>query len=65
MIIVGKAVFLLISNAGLVSQPAVDKWPKQQKYPTVIIMTAMHTREQLEKALETLQRVGKRMGIIP
>jgi glycine C-acetyltransferase len=28
------------------------------------IMTATHTREQLEKALETLQRVGKRMGII-
>src|SRR5947207_871544 len=28
------------------------------------IMTATHTREQLEKALETLERVGKRMGII-
>src|SRR5215471_14261389 len=28
------------------------------------IMTATHTREQLEKALETLQQVGKRMGII-
>ncbi|HLQ51853.1 MAG TPA: glycine C-acetyltransferase [Terriglobales bacterium] len=28
------------------------------------IMTATHTREQLEKALETLQRVGRKMGII-
>ena len=28
------------------------------------IMTATHTHEQLEKALETLERVGKRMGII-
>jgi len=28
------------------------------------IMTAMHTREQLEKALETLQNVGRKMGII-
>jgi glycine C-acetyltransferase len=28
------------------------------------IMTATHTREQLEKALEILQRVGKRMGIL-
>jgi len=28
------------------------------------IMTATHTREQLEKALETLHRVGKKMGIL-
>jgi glycine C-acetyltransferase len=28
------------------------------------IMTATHTREQLEKALEVLGRVGKRMGIL-
>ncbi|HTD24915.1 MAG TPA: glycine C-acetyltransferase [Terriglobales bacterium] len=28
------------------------------------IMSATHTREQLEKALETLQRVGMRMGIV-
>jgi glycine C-acetyltransferase len=28
------------------------------------IMTATHTREQLEKALETLQRVGRKMKII-
>src|SRR5262249_14515071 len=28
------------------------------------IMTATHTREQLEGALEILQRVGKKMGII-
>jgi len=28
------------------------------------IMTATHTHEQLEKALETLQRVGKKMGIV-
>ncbi len=28
------------------------------------IMTATHTHEQLERALETLQRVGKKMGII-
>ncbi|HTC93465.1 MAG TPA: glycine C-acetyltransferase [Terriglobales bacterium] len=28
------------------------------------IMTATHTHQQLEKALETLQRVGKTMGII-
>jgi glycine C-acetyltransferase len=29
------------------------------------IMTATHTKEQLERALEILQRVGKKMGIIP
>ncbi|MBV8478568.1 MAG: glycine C-acetyltransferase [Acidobacteria bacterium] len=29
------------------------------------IMTATHTREQLEQALEVLKRVGKRMGILP
>jgi glycine C-acetyltransferase len=29
------------------------------------IMTATHTREQLERALEVLQRVGKRMTILP
>ncbi|HWR15657.1 MAG TPA: glycine C-acetyltransferase [Terriglobales bacterium] len=28
------------------------------------IMTATHTREQLDKALETLKRVGKRLGIL-
>jgi glycine C-acetyltransferase len=28
------------------------------------IMTATHTREQLDQALETLKRVGKRMGIV-
>jgi glycine C-acetyltransferase len=28
------------------------------------IMTATHTREHLDKALEVLKRVGKRMGII-
>ena len=28
------------------------------------IMTATHTREELDQALETLKRVGKRMGII-
>jgi glycine C-acetyltransferase len=28
------------------------------------IMTATHTREQLDHALETLQRVGKRLAII-
>ncbi|HEX6502468.1 MAG TPA: glycine C-acetyltransferase [Terriglobales bacterium] len=28
------------------------------------IMTATHTREELEQALEVLQRVGKRMGIL-
>ena len=28
------------------------------------IMTATHTREELEQALEVLQRVGKRMGIV-
>jgi glycine C-acetyltransferase len=28
------------------------------------IMTATHTRDELEKALETLRRVGKRMGIL-
>ncbi len=28
------------------------------------IMTATHTREQLDQALETLARVGKRMGIL-
>src|SRR5438874_8323389 len=28
------------------------------------IMTATHTHEQLEKALETLQRVGKKMGLV-
>jgi hypothetical protein len=27
-------------------------------------MTATHTREELEKALEVLGRVGKRMGIL-
>src|SRR5438034_5940399 len=41
-------------------------------YPTVpegkarirTIMTATHTREELEQALEVLKRVGKRMGIV-
>ena len=28
------------------------------------IMTATHTRQQLDKALETLKRVGKRLGIV-
>jgi glycine C-acetyltransferase len=28
------------------------------------IMTATHTREELDRALETLKRVGKRMGIL-
>ena len=28
------------------------------------IMTATHTRQQLEQALEVLKRVGKRMGIL-
>jgi glycine C-acetyltransferase len=28
------------------------------------IMTATHTQDQLQKALETLKRVGKRMGIV-
>ena len=28
------------------------------------IMTATHTREELDQALETLKRVGKRMGIV-
>jgi glycine C-acetyltransferase len=28
------------------------------------IMTATHTRAQLDKALEVLGRVGKRMGIV-
>src|SRR3974390_1183498 len=28
------------------------------------IMTATHTREELDRALETLKRVGKRMGIV-
>jgi glycine C-acetyltransferase len=28
------------------------------------IMTATHTRDQLERALEVLGRVGKRMGIL-
>jgi glycine C-acetyltransferase len=28
------------------------------------IMTATHTREELEQALEVLEKVGKRMGIL-
>jgi glycine C-acetyltransferase len=28
------------------------------------IMTATHTREELDQALETLKLVGKRMGIV-
>ena len=28
------------------------------------IMTATHTREELDQALETLKTVGKRMGIV-
>jgi glycine C-acetyltransferase len=28
------------------------------------IMTATHTREQLDQALDILKRVGKRMGIL-
>ena len=28
------------------------------------IMTATHTREQLDQALDVLKRVGKRMGIL-
>jgi len=27
-------------------------------------MTATHTKDELDQALETLQRVGKRMGIL-
>ena len=41
-------------------------------YPTVperkarvrTIVTATHTREQLDRALEVFKRVGKRMGIV-
>src|SRR5437660_5177505 len=29
------------------------------------IMTATHTKDQLERALETLKKVGKRLGIVP
>jgi glycine C-acetyltransferase len=28
------------------------------------IVTATHTRDELDQALETLKRVGKRMGIL-
>jgi glycine C-acetyltransferase len=28
------------------------------------IMTATHTREELEQVLEVLEKVGKRMGIL-
>jgi 7-keto-8-aminopelargonate synthetase-like enzyme len=28
------------------------------------IMTAKHTKEELQQALEVLQRVGKKMGIL-
>ena len=28
------------------------------------IVTATHTREELDQALETLKRVGKKMGIV-
>ncbi len=28
------------------------------------IMTATHTKEELQRALEVLKRVGKRMGIV-
>jgi glycine C-acetyltransferase len=28
------------------------------------IMTATHTNEELQQALEVLERVGKRMGIV-
>jgi glycine C-acetyltransferase len=28
------------------------------------IVTATHTKEELEQALEVLQRVGKKMGIL-
>jgi glycine C-acetyltransferase len=28
------------------------------------IMTATHTREELDQALDTMKRVGKRMGIV-
>jgi glycine C-acetyltransferase len=28
------------------------------------IMTASHTREELDQALDTLKRVGKKMGIL-
>jgi glycine C-acetyltransferase len=28
------------------------------------IVTATHTQDELEKALETIERVGKRLGII-
>ena len=34
------------------------------KARTRTIMTATHTQDQLQKALETLKRVGKRMGIV-
>ena len=29
-----------------------------------LILTSEHTREQLDRALETLQRVAKRMGLL-
>jgi glycine C-acetyltransferase len=29
------------------------------------IMTATHTRQELEEALDVLKKVGKRMGILP
>ncbi len=46
--------------------------PPANAFPTVpegkarirTIVTATHTQEELERALETLARVGKRLGII-
>jgi glycine C-acetyltransferase len=29
-----------------------------------LILTSAHTREQLDRALETLERVAKRMGLL-
>ena len=47
-------------------------WAPASRFPTVpegkarirTIMTATHTKEELEQALEVLKRVGKRMGIL-
>jgi len=51
-------------NAGVMATGIAFPTVPEGKARIRTIMTATHTREQLEQALETLGRVAKRMGII-
>ena len=51
-------------NAGVMATGIAFPTVPEGKARIRTIMTATHTREQLEQALETLGRVAKRMGVI-